>query len=286
MRRLVIGTLLFALGCGAQDFSHFEVASIRVSPPREGLPAGAVPAPNLQGGPGSKDPGQITYRDIGIGPLIMRAYGVRFDQISAPPGWPSGQRVDIIAKVPVGATKEQFNVMLQNLLAERFKLQVHHESRILPVYVMTVAKNGLKIKESSKEPTPDLAPGTMIGKPDERGFPTFAPGYSGIVGQPADGRIRWAGQKAGMAQIANLFGLDHPVVDQTGLTGEYDFKVEIANAGRRPGAAAPTAAADPADPAPDAFSAAENQLGLKLEQKKLPYDVLVIDHIEKEPTEN
>ncbi|HEY4360681.1 MAG TPA: TIGR03435 family protein [Bryobacteraceae bacterium] len=284
MRRLVIVTLFLALGCGAQDFSHFEVASIRVSPPREGLPPGAVPAPNLQGGPGSQDPGQITYRDIGLGPLITRAYGVRFDQISAPPGWAPGQRVDIIAKVPAGATKEQFDVMLQNLLAERFKLQLHHESRILPVYVMTVAKSGLKMKESSKEPPAELAPGTSMGKADERGFPSLPPSYSGVVGTPTDGRIRWTGQRAGMSRVAGLFNLDHPVLDQTGLTGEYDFKVEIANASRRPGAA-PIAPADAADPAPDAFSAAD-QLGLKLELKRLPYDVLVIEHMEKEPTEN
>ena len=286
MRGLVIGTLFLALGCRAEDLTHFEVASIRVSPPHENLAPGMVPAPSLQGGPGTKDPGQITYRDVGLNALILVAYGVRPDQISAPPGVPPAQRVDIIAKVPPGATKDQLNLMLQNLLAERFKLRLHHESRVLPVYVMTVAKNGLKFKESSKEPQPELAPGTAVGKLDDRGFPTLPAGYSGMVGMPANGRIRWTGQKVGMPRIANLFNLDHPVVDQTGLTGEYDFKVEFAMAGRSSDPAAPAPPADAADPAPDQFSAAENQLGLKLESKKLPYDVLVIDHIDKEPTEN
>jgi uncharacterized protein (TIGR03435 family) len=126
---------------------------MRPSPPNPRLSPGMVPAPIVQGGPGTPDPGQITYKDIALSTLITEAYGVRSDQVSGP-GWPYTQCFDIIAKVPEGATPEQCKLMLQNLLAERFNLQFHHESRILPVYALTVAKSGLKMKDSSKAEPP------------------------------------------------------------------------------------------------------------------------------------
>jgi uncharacterized protein (TIGR03435 family) len=286
MRTLLFGTLFLALACRAQDLSHFEVISIRPSPPHPNLAPGMVPAPNLQGGPGTADPGQITYRDVQLSTLIGVAFGVRFDQVSGT-GWPYPQRFDIIAKLPAGATKDQLNLMLQNLLAERFNLQLHHESRILPVYVLTVAKSGPKLKESPKDSPPAPPPGTVIGgQLDESGFPTLPAGFRGTRGVPSSGHMRWVGQRVPMSTVAGLFTLDHPVVDQTGLTGEYDFKLEFAR-GARPNAPAPDApAADPAEAGPDAFTAAESQLGLKLTPKNLPFDVIVIDHIDKEPTAN
>ncbi len=282
--RLVMGTLFLALACGAEDLSHFEVASIRPSPPNPRLSPGMVPAPIMEGGPGTSNPGQITYRDISLSSLILQAYGVRHDQVSGP-GWP--QRFDIVAKIPDGATKEQFKLMLQNLLAERFNLQLHHESRILPVYALTVAKNGPKFKESKKDVPPELPPGTGIGgRLDDGGFPILPANFTGARGFPSNGHIRWVGQRVAISVLAGLLTLDHPVVDQTGLTGEYDFKLDFAMAGRRNGPAADSPGGDTADPASDVFAAAEDQLGLKLELKKLPFDVLVIDHIDKEPTAN
>jgi uncharacterized protein (TIGR03435 family) len=109
----------------------------------------------VRGGTGTPDPGQITYKDIALSTLITETYGVRSDKVSGR-GWPYAQRFDIIAKIPAGATPEQFKLMLQNLLAERFNLQFHHESRILPVYALTVAKSGLKMKDSSKAEPPEI----------------------------------------------------------------------------------------------------------------------------------
>jgi|HubBroStandDraft_1064217.scaffolds.fasta_scaffold66278_2 uncharacterized protein (TIGR03435 family) len=283
MRGAVIGALVLAVAGSAQDLTHFEVASIRPSPPR--LSPGMVPAPKLEGGPGTSDPGQITYKEIQLGPLIYKAYGLEyFNQLPAFSG--RATLYDIVAKVPAGATPEQLKLMLQNLLVERFNLQVHHESKVLPVYALKVGKNGPKFKESSKAEAPEIPKGTKIGAPDDNGFPTLPPGFSGIVGWPSNGRIRWTGQRVAMSKLAQLLELDHPVVDQTGLTGEYDFQLDFAMAGRRNDASATPPVDDTADPAPSVFAAVEDQLGLKLEPTKLPFDVLVIDHIDKEPTAN
>ena len=284
MRGLLIGTVLLTLMGRAQDLSHFDVASVRLSPPTPGLPPGAVPAPKLQGGPGTPDPGQIAYKDISLRSLIFRAYGLQnSDQLSGP-NWLS-ERLDIAARVPPGATPEQLKLMLQNLLRERFSFQFHHESRVLPVYTLTVAKNGPKLKESPKIAEPvEIPKGTVIGRPDDNGFPTLPPGYTGVVGLPSNGHLRLAGQRAGIAKLTGLLMLDHPVVDQTGLTGEYDFTLDFAMATRRNDPDAPSA--DAPDAPPGVFAAVEDQLGLRLESKKLPFDILVIDHIDKEPTPN
>jgi uncharacterized protein (TIGR03435 family) len=283
MRGLVIGAFFLALACRADDLTRFEVASVRLSPQPQGLPPGAVPAPKVQGGPGTADPGQITYKDIQLSALILRAYGVRYDQVSGP-GWPYTQRFDILAKVPAGATAEQLNLMLQNLLLERFNLQLHHESRILPVYELTAAKNGPKLKESAKTEPAEIPKGTRIGAPDDNGFPVLPLGYSGVVGLPSNGHMRMTGQRVAISKMTGLLMLDHPVVDHTGLTGEYDFNLDFAMATSRNDPAAP--GADAPDAPPGVFAAVEDQLGLKLEPKKLPFDVLVVDHIDKEPTAN
>jgi len=281
----LILALVLALAGSAQDLYHFEVASIRPSPPNPRLSPGMVPAPKLEGGPGTSDPGQITYKDIQLGTLIYRAYGLQYsNQLPAFSG--QGSLFDIVARVPAGATADQLNLMLQNLLLERFNLRVHHESKILPAYALTVGKNGPKFKESSKAEAPEIPKGTKIGVPDDSGFPTVPPGYSGIVGWPSNGRIRWTGQRVAISKLAQLLNLDHPVVDQTGLTGEYDFKLDFAMTGRRNDAGATPPVDDTADSAPSVFAAVEDQLGLKLEPNKLPFDVLVIDHIDKEPTAN
>src|ERR1700733_9566900 len=233
----VLGALLLALACPAQDLSHFEVASVRPSPPHEGLSPGMVPAPMLDGGPGTTHPGQITYKDISLSSLILEAYAVRGDQVSGP-GWPYPQRFDIIAKVPAGATKEQLKLMLQNLLVDRFNLQLHHESRILPVYALTVAKNGPKLKASAKDLPPELPPGKVAARVDENGFVVLPPDFTGVRGLPSNGHMRWTAQRVAISNVTGLLNVDHPVVDQTGLTGEYDFKLDYAMAGRRndPGA--------------------------------------------------
>ena len=267
----------------AQDLSHFEVASVRPAAPFPGAPSGGVPVFPIKGGIGTSDPGQITYRGVWLPTLINTAYSLRNFQLSGPT-WLREERYDIVAKIPAGATPEQFNLMLQNLLRERFNLSFHRESRTFPVYALTLGKNGAKLKESSKAAEPPPPAGTVIGGADDKGFPSLPPGYSGVVARPANGRLYMTGQRVSLAKLTpslenRMGGVDRPIVDETGLTGEYDFKLEFE--WRRPGAV-DTAS----DPAPSVFSALEKELGLKLEEKRLPFDVLVIDRLDKVPTEN
>src|SRR5580658_7705186 len=126
---LAAATATFA---AAQTLS-FEVASVKPSPPS---PDGAIRV-MVRGGPGTSDPGQITYRGRSLKDLISSAYGVKSFQVSGP-GWLDTERYDIAAKIPEGTTKEQFNVMMQNLLAERFKLALRREKKEFPLYELTI----------------------------------------------------------------------------------------------------------------------------------------------------
>src|SRR5207247_8322826 len=124
------------------------------------------------------DPGRWTAQNMSLSNLITRAYDLKRYQYSAP-SWLDDERFDITAKVPEGATKEQFQTMIQNLLAERFKLTIHREKKEMAGYELVVAKNGPKLKESVDVPQPDGAgsatPGPPPGPPklnlDKDGFP-------------------------------------------------------------------------------------------------------------------
>ena len=271
---------IFAQTPSIVDFTHFEVASVRLAAPMPG-PPGRVAAPIIDGGVGTSDPGQIAYRGIWLPTLIDAAFDLRSFQIQGPE-WLTQQRYDIVAKIPAGATHAQFNVMLQNLLRERFNLAVHHESKIFPVYALTVGKNGFKLKESPRVDEPGSPP-AVGARLDANGFPTFPLRFSGVAGMPSPGRMRLSGQRASLAKLTGMLEsqLDHPIVDQTGLTGEYDFKLEFEWYARR-GAAADNAT----DPAPSVFEVVEKALGLKLEPAKVPFDVLIIDRLDREPTPN
>ena len=162
MSRAIAGVVLAAWLCSlvhaqsaaqaksAEAKLEFEVASIKPSP----LPARGVIRIGPQGGPGSGDPGRVTYTFSTIRDLMVDAYSVKRYQISGGPKWLDSERFDIVAKVPVGATKEQVKVMLQNLLAERFKLTLHRETKELPVYALVVGAKGPKLKDSTVTDAP------------------------------------------------------------------------------------------------------------------------------------
>ena len=187
-------------------------------------------------------------------------------------------RYEVLAKIPSGATAEQVNIMLQNLLAERFELKLHHETRTLQVYTLTVDKNGPKMQPASDATAiKQAAPGAPI-VPDREGYVPLPSGQTGVIGISKDGHVRLTGYHATMAQlIPFLPDLDHPLVDETGLTGEYNFRLDFASA---------RGAAPDTDPAPSIFSALPEQLGLRLKDEKAPMDVLVIDRANREPLPN
>ena len=207
-----------------------------------------------QGGPGSGDPGRVTYTFSTIRDLMVDAYSVKRYQISGGPNWLDSERFDIVAKVPEGATKEQVKVMLQNLLAERFKLTLHRETKELPMYALVVGAKGPKLKDSTvtdtppasdsqpKEggrgeagaqaaaPPPPLPPGLRGMKIGPDGCPEIPPMAAGRAGNfmmmTPNGECMISNGETmdGLAaQLSN--GFDRPVIDQTGLKGKYDLRL-------------------------------------------------------------
>jgi bla regulator protein blaR1 len=259
---------------------RFEVASVR----RVDIPDNArgVPVFPPTGGIGTSDPTHISYHGAQVVALIVDALGIRGSQITLPKGVnPSQDRYDIVANIPGGATKEQFNVMMLNLLRDRLHLRFHIDSNIIPVYALRVAKNGPKFKETARRA--DDATVARAGQPDAQGFPTLSPNFKGALSIPRPGEIFTTAQDVPMSELAQMLeqpaaGLGRPVIDETGLTGHYDFKFHH-EWGR------PVANQD-GPGAPSAFTAVQEQLGLKLEPSTAPIDHLTIDSIDREPTEN
>jgi uncharacterized protein (TIGR03435 family) len=266
------------------------------------------------GGPGTKDPGRIHYPFINLKTLVQNAYDVKDFQISGP-DWLASERFDIQATMPPETTKEQFKVMLQNLLAERFKMTVHRETKELPMYSMIVGKSGAKLKESPPEtpaapvdddapkpPPPLPGPGQM--KFDAEGFPIMpmppAGGRGGIFQMMMPGRARLIATRQTTQDLAERLSsvLTKPVTDATGLKAKYDFTLTYSPEGLSsggglfgpppPGGGAEEARKNMPDvePPQDLFSAIQAQLGLKLEPKKGPVELIVVDKAEKTPTEN
>jgi uncharacterized protein (TIGR03435 family) len=240
-----VGTMLL-ITLASVSGQEFEVASIK---------AAAPPSPNDRSP--ERNPERVTYRYASVKNLLMTAYGLRLHQVFGPP-WIDSERYDIVAKVPAGATKEQVTVMLQNLLADRFKLSVHRETKQLPLYELVVGNNGSNMRDSDPN-----APA---------GHSTRFVGRNNV----------FKSSKASMAeviQVMNAF-LDRPVVDKTGLAGTYDVKLTYTpdTPGNR------RTEPDPNDIS--IYTAIQEQLGLRLEAKTGPVDVLVVDQGNKTPTEN
>lgn len=180
--------------------------------------------------------------------MIYTAYHVRPDQVVGLPGWAASEYYDLEATAGHAITVEQMRAMLQTLLAQRFQLQVHREMREIPMYSLALGKNGPKFKESAVDETPK---GSTMGD---------GVGMHMVVA------------KGTMAQLASRLssnGAGRPVMDKTGLTSIYSFKLDwvndIAAAGELPSLAV----------------ALEEQLGLKLEAAKGPVEFIVVDHVER-----
>jgi uncharacterized protein (TIGR03435 family) len=273
MQRTITGMALVVMAAGglwgqAAAPLTFEVASIKpAAPDARGTMIRMMPG------------GALTVTNATLRMLLTLAYDVRDFQISGGPGWVGSERYDINAKAERSATaepvpedprnmtdaqrktnQEQMRQRLQALLAERFQLAIHRETKEAPVYALVVGKNGPKIQES-KEGGPRL----MMGR----------------------GQLN--GQGALMEMLANVLSnqLGRPVLDKTGLQGKYDFKLEFTPdpgqaagpfGGLGPGPDAPP----PPDPnGPSIFAAIQEQLGLRLESTKGAVEMIVIDRVEK-----
>jgi uncharacterized protein (TIGR03435 family) len=303
----------------------FEVASIKLAGPLDPM---AIQQGKMR--VGMKVDGAIC--DIGsftLKDLIRTAYEVKDYQISGADSLGSvmtAQRYNIQATLPEGATEKQVPQMLQTLLAERFKLVVHRETKDQSVYALVVAKGGPKLKAAEPDaPAPPVSPDAPQA-PDapKKGETVVGQGSSqvrisgnmgdgkgvtvkgGPMGQMhvtmADGKMHMEAAKmtmAGLADMATGF-VGKPVVDMTELKGEYQVGLDLSlddlkNVARAAGVAGPGAAGgadagpsvlNASDPSGSSIFASVEQMGLKLEARKAPLPFIVIDHFEKSPTEN
>jgi uncharacterized protein (TIGR03435 family) len=267
----------------------FEVASVRATgPPAVGQ------GTEVRGGPGTADPGQITYERIFLGQVFRIAFGATWDFQISGPGWLDTERYNISAKIPAGTTQEQFRLMLQNLLVDRFALRFHREQKLVPAYDLTVAGGGSKVRESVPESnaSPSPASSRTPQSLDKDGFPVLPAGVN-FAQSLKNKRNRITIRMMTMMQLAGRLEreLGRPVLDKTGLTGSYDFKLDYSIEGlggqRWVTRAQQGLDADsPDDTGPSIFAAVQQQLGLKLEDRKAPFEAIVVDNLTKTPTGN
>jgi uncharacterized protein (TIGR03435 family) len=220
----------------------------------------------------SMGPGIVTLRGDPLKVVLIEAFKVKGYQIVGP-AWLDSDCFELVGKIPEGATSDQIPAMLQALLAERFKLVAHKEDRPGPVYALVVDKGGPKFK-AAQEPSANFRRmGPRPGLTFFRVGPTQ--GFKGIMT---------------MAKVAGFLSgnLGRPVRDDTGLEGTYDIDLSWAFDPTIDQASINTSV-DPSLPAPPTatlFTAIRESLGLKLEARKEPVGMLVIDHVERVPVEN
>ena len=281
--RIFLAIAAAALAASAQKF---EVASIK---------------PNKSGdhkvGIGLRPGGRFEASNVTVKQLVTMAYGIREYQVTGLPSWAESDHYDISAK-PEGqaqtfepgkmpseaemkTAQERMRAMVQDLLADRFGLKVHTETKDLPVYALVIAKGGPKLKEAS-----DTAPPIIDGPP----------GADKKVGAMRGQMIRMGrGQLTGQSMAVNMLinqlstVLGRNVIDRTGLTGRYDVDLKWApeegQGGLFRGPDGPAPEASSGESGPSLFTAIQEQLGLKLESQKGPVEIVAVDHIEK-PEEN
>jgi uncharacterized protein (TIGR03435 family) len=235
----------------------FEVATIKSSNPEEQRKFFRLSPDHLEGV-------NETVTD-----MITFSYGVHRKQIPDAPAWTESEKFDISAKPDAEGMPSlaQWKTMVKKLLGDRFKLSFHHDQRELAVYVLSVGAAGAKLQESQGDPN----------------------GLPGIGFQRRMGDL--GAFNVSMADFINFMtrnaGLDRPILDRTGLTGRYDFKLswtpdDAQGSGVAPNVPRPSDDANPAPPLPTAL---QEQLGLKFFAAKAFAEVYVIDHVEK-PSEN
>ena len=295
----------------------FEVASIKPAVPPN--PADVM-AGKLHVGM-KTDGARVDIGFLSLADLIRIAYSIKPYQLTGP-DWMSGPRFDIVAKMPEGSSQDQVPAMLQALLAERFKLAVHRDSKEHSVYALVVAKGRFEA-EGIGSRCRRQAGGDRAAAPGENPSPQFqisgntvtvSGTGSGSIGSGlgattkismGGGSVHMEASGVTMAKFADLLSglVDRPVVDETDLKGKYDMALDLSMedlrntaraagfgmmmggraGGRGPGAGPAEAASDPSG---SAIWTTIQSFGLKLDSRKEPLETIVVDHLEKTPTEN
>jgi len=285
-----IAALVLALTVATVGFTQtkaaFEVASIR-----------PAPAQTSDFNLGMKISGtQVRFAYLSLKDYISRAYRVKPLHIVGP-DWLGGEKWDIAAKLPDGATPAQIPELLQRLLEERFHLAIHREMKEFQVYALETAKGGTRLSELPPDadtgtPAAGAVDATVTGTAAGVGY-DFGNGSTLMFSQRG-----LEGKKITMRDLVEMLSwyLERPVVDMTGLQGNYDLLLDISaedyramsiRAGVVAGIALPPAVLAALDkPWGDSVSNALSKVGLTLASRKSPVEVVVIDHIERKPTEN
>ena len=241
--------------------AKFEVASVRISkgplsrplaPPGNGeMPPPPPPPFSIRTAPQT-----LTVLSATLMECLTWSHQIRRWQISGP-DWIEGQRYDIIAKTGAPVEEAQMRQMLQTLLAERLRMVVHNEPKEAPVMALVVAKSGIKFQGSAPDTPPNVD----------------------VRFNPANGGVKWSFRNMPLDRLEGILSGPHwdPVINMTGLTGNFDFIYERPRLDDESGGPSRF---------PDVRAALEKQLGLTLERRHAPLEFLIVDRAEKTPVEN
>lgn len=260
--RSTIFLLLVTAALAQPPRLEFEAATVK--------PAAPIGSYVPRGGPGTADPTHVNYRSLSMKNFLMAAYDLPIGRIMGP-AWIDSERYDVTASLAPGTTKEQLAIMLQNLVADRFGMAVHRETRDMALFEISVEKSG----KLGPGLTPHVEGGPAIGM---KGMPPPAPGA--LLVNMGPGRREVFARKQPMSNLVTLLAAEfgRPVIDKTGLAGDYDYVLEYVPEGTGPAPAA--------SDVPSLQSAVRDQLGLRLEAARGPLEVLVVDRGNQTPTEN
>jgi uncharacterized protein (TIGR03435 family) len=286
-----------ALACAAwAQPPAFEVASVKQSEP---ITPELVQSGRLQMGV-TIDSKYVRINKLSMLELVALAYQLKGYQVIYQP-WMMSQRYDIQAKLPEGATRGQVPAMLQTLLTQRLGLKTHRENRELKAYALVVGKDGPQMKTAAPEPEPE--PGTAPPQGQVRGGLAVGPGgqvaTTGGGGKVSmtpgpNGNMHIESKRMTMKLLVDTVAryCDLPLLNMTNLDGAYEVELdvsgeEIRNAARSAGAVIrQPASGEASDPSGVSLRESLQKLGLRLEGRKLPVEVMVIDDALKVPTEN
>ena len=305
MKRVpLIASLAVAVACASSSGLHaqapaalaFEVASVKPSNPNPSSPLGAIPMvmPPLNG--------RLSATNVPLRVLIRLAYGVQDFQIVGGPSWQMSNKFDVTAKAAegTGTTMPDVLSMVKALLADRFTLKTHMETRELPISALVIARSDKKLGPDLKPSTADCSNAEAEAKKLAEAFAKGGPGaLASLVPRPGETRpcsmmplmtpggfgMRGNGQPLTVVIQLLTQATGRIVQDKTGLTGLYDFELKfdpevLIRMASQAGVNVPAGLTLPPSDSPSLLTALQEQLGLKLDSQRGPVDVLVIDSAE------
>lgn len=276
IRTIILFTIVIAAGLRAKDAValgervEFEVATVRHND--SATDSMRFPPPSS---------GQFSVANVSLKVLISYAFNVQGSDIYGDPAWVASDKYDVTAKpAKANLSLEQYRLMVQALLTDRFRLAVHRETRVRAGFVLLKAKGGPKFTEANAQSCVKGGAPRRPGKSDAVTCGTFFTGRSSL-----DAR------RLSMAQFANTLSivLGNPVLDRTQIAGAFDIHLEFNPEGTNLTGRGPLpldAAPDDDRAKPSLVTALQQQVGLRLESERVPAAILVIDHVERMPSEN